>query len=872
MTSIRCRFSNVRPLLFGLSTLIAITFLVGFMAPDACAAQESDALEADWLFQTGNKPTLERVSQEIQWTRSMAARIAAVPDAPDLSNALSALNELEMNITQDDVAKLYLAARRIKRQIMFSHPAVDFEEVLLVDNPYPMYPRKNEQWRAATVEWGHEARHRNGYMAAPGGRLLVLEGLNPGDPVRDISPRGEGSFWRPDLSFKGDKVVFSYQPKDEMSFHLYEVNLDGSDLRQLTEGDYDDMDPIYLPDGHVMFSTSRANTYIRCMPMTFSFVLARCDADGKNIYITSRNNEPDSMPSILNDGRIIYTRWEYTDKPLWRVQSLWSCNPDGTGVASFWGNQSVWPDVLTEARSIPNSDRIMFNAVGHHAWFDGCIGIIDPAAGVNYPQGITKVTADIPWPECGDGPADVAESKDYHASGKFFAYKSPYPLSEELFLVSARHGGHLYNEERDNGWHFKLYLMDVYGNRELIYKGEHNAMYAMPVKPRQKPRQMPDRVAWPKIGGDEELEDGILYSNNVFQDAPDVPREKVKYMRIIKMIPKTYSTWFKSVQHDGPSVGAFQAESVKSVLGTVPVEEDGSVCFKLPPGVAVYFQLLDENYQCIKNMRSFTGVMPGEVRGCRGCHEAGSSAPMNTPISSMSIAAAKGAVAITPPPWGDETISFQRFAQPVFDKHCAACHQGEGKAVKKLDLTLRDSDLNFKRDISRIRVRPEEVTPFKEPYLTLVGGVIGWGQAKPLNELGVPDNLAGVLVVEGYGTNDPKGLATIPAMAVFSPRSKIVQNALSGKHHKVKVPMEDLRRLIAWVDTNGPYLGMEEIRNMYDPAFRGVDDMQVRPRVATAPMIDRFNVRQDGDSWALAGESKLFHGRRARRSRSKERE
>ena len=87
------------------------------------------------------------------------------------------------------------------------------------------------------------------------------------------------------------------------------------------------------------------------------------------------------MPALLNDGRVIYSRWEYTDKPLWRLQKLWTTNQDGTGTAHFWGNQSVWPDHLSEPRPIPGSRRVMFSGVGHHDWWSGSIGIIDPGQG-----------------------------------------------------------------------------------------------------------------------------------------------------------------------------------------------------------------------------------------------------------------------------------------------------------------------------------------------------------------------------------------------------------------------------------------------------------------------------------------------------------
>ena len=223
---------------------------------------------------------------------------------------------------------------------------------------------------------------------------------------------------------------------------MYEIDADGANLTQLTDGCYDDFDPIYLPDGqHILFSTTRGHTYVRCMPPTNAFVLARCDRDGKNIYLTSQNNEPDYLPSVMNDGRVIYTRWEYTDKPLWRAEKLWTVNPDGTQVSTFWGNQSVWPDVMKDVRAIPGSRRVMFTGCGHHDWFAGSLGMIDPDRGLNFPEGLTKITAELPWPEVGNGPVDPIECPDYHRSGNYRAYFSPYPLGEKDFLVSAERDG-----------------------------------------------------------------------------------------------------------------------------------------------------------------------------------------------------------------------------------------------------------------------------------------------------------------------------------------------------------------------------------------------------------------------------------------------
>ena len=240
------------------------------------------------------------------------------------------------------------------------------------------------------------------------------------------------------------------------------MNLDGTGLRQLTDSDYDDIDPIYLPDGHIMFTTTRGNTYVRCGPYIYSYVLARCDADGRNVYLISMNSEPDFVPALLNDGRVVYSRWEYSDKDQNRVQSLWTTLQDGTQTAVLWGNQSVWPDHLAEPRPMPGSGRVMFTVGGtprlvswvhrHHR---------------SEPRDSTSRTGSPGSPLTCPGrrsailPLDRSESPHYHASGRYTGYLAPYPLSEEDFLVSAR-------GEADK---FRIYLMDVHGNRELIYEG-----------------------------------------------------------------------------------------------------------------------------------------------------------------------------------------------------------------------------------------------------------------------------------------------------------------------------------------------------------------------------------------------------------------
>jgi hypothetical protein len=827
---------NRDSLTVAVEAMVLVTLAAVCQAADRTESVEpaTALLQGDWLFQAGGQPGCDRALQEVARARQFAQKLLAFSDAVDLSLELDELGRLQRQLQSQSASsardssaeQLYLDARRVKRRIMFKHPAIDFSEILCIDQPYP----RHDHGAGRIARHGNS--HRNGIKAVPGGKLLIVEGLHPGANVRHVGPETVGSYWRPDLSFDGRQILFCFKPKSDKGFHLYEVGVDGRDPKQLTFGDYDDIDPIYLPDGRIMFVTTRCHTYVRCMPHANSYVLARCDADGGNIYLVSLSNECDWVPALLEDGRVVYSRWEYTDKPLWRIQSLWTANPDGTNTAVFWGNQSVWPDHLAQPRPIPGTHRVMFTAVGHHDWFAGSIGIIDPHKGREFPNGLTKVTADLPWPEVGNGPVDPVESSEYASPGSYDAYQTPFPLSEDLFLVSARRHG----DEK-----FRLYLMDLYGDLELVYEGTHNIWHAMPLKPRRRPPELPDRVQWPGTGNQRRpAAPGVFYSADVYEGVPDLPRGSVKYLRVFQQDHTTFSEGAQTMRWSGPCISIVQEDGVKRILGTTPVHEDGSVCFQVPAGKMLYFQLLDEHYRALQTMRSFTGVMPGESRGCVGCHEMHSAAPPNRAALAIRLSPAE----LAPPPWGDESIGYERFVQPVLDRYCGECHQGDGEGRDELDLTLRPG-YRF----------------MNEPYLTLVGPAI-WQNPK-LTDLTLPNpnkpgvGLAGIFPVETFDAdaivepfkwyNGPKvrpqayaaKYATLRPMTTLSYKSSLIERAMSGKHHNVKVDPVGLRRLIAWVDAMGPYRGEEEILAIPDPEFEGIEDLAIRPRMRTAPRIPR---------------------------------
>ena len=206
----------------------------------------------------------------------------------------------------------------------------------------------------------------------------------------------------------------------------------------------------------------------------------------------------------------------------------------------------------------------------------------------------------------------------------------------------------------------------------------HHILHAIPVRPRTVPPTQLDHVIWPGTGKDRKaVEPGVFFSADVYQGVDEIPRGMVKYLRVFQQDYKTYTTWNKTYRHSGPAVSIVQEEAVKRILSEVPVEADGSVYFKAPAGRTLFFQLLDEDRRCLQTMRSFTGLMPGEQRSCVGCHELHSTTPEH---HVRSAALAKTPCEITPPPWGEDTVGYHRYVQPVLDQYCGQCHQGDGEA------------------------------------------------------------------------------------------------------------------------------------------------------------------------------------------------
>ncbi|MDR0845170.1 MAG: hypothetical protein LBN71_08105, partial [Tannerella sp.] len=368
-----------------------------------------------------------------------------------------------------------------------------------------------------------------------------------------------------------------------------------------------------------------------------------------------------------------------------------------------------------------------------------------------------------------------------------------------------------------------LMLMDTEGNREIINEGEYNIWDAMPVRPRVVPPVYPDNIEWPAYEDRENPKPGILYSNNVYEGVPDEMKGKAKFLRIWSIDHKTYTHWHKrNYVSSGPEISAVQSEGIKKIIGTVPVEEDGSVNFHAPSGIALHFQLLDENQRALQTMKSFTGVQPGESRGCMGCHE---SHTRTLADSKMGKAMRHQPENITPVPWKDISVGYERYVQTALDKYCAKCHQDPSHpGFKAFNATLRPGFLGFKEPYITLLGNPTWSHKYKEAKREEGKGGYGW---------------ADIIMVEGFSTVDTEAYSTVPPMTKLSYKSRLVALMASGKHHGVKVDDESLLRVIHWVDAMGPFYGIEELRQMEDPIFPGSTWLSQKPRVQTAPMVPR---------------------------------
>ncbi len=434
----------------------------------------------------------------------------------------------------------------------------------------------------------------------------------------------------PQVHYDAKKIVMSYRKGGTEHYRLYEINIDGTGLRELTDGDdYDDIEPTYMPDGGIVFVSSRCKRYVNCW-LTQVAVLHRCDADGKNIVALSSNNEHDNTPWPLSDGRVLYTRWEYVDRSQVNFHHLWSANPDGTMQQVWFGN--MHPGItMIDAKPVTGSHKIVASFSPGHGQreHDGVITLVDPSAGPdaeNYAKSISR--------------------------GSHF--RDPWAFSEDCFLTASKHS---------------LIVMNGRGVQQEVFKlsEKERAEGFECHEPRPIVARAREEVIQPRVQPTNNVGYMLLADVNHGRRMEGVKRGEIKKLLVLETLPMPvhYTGGMEPLSYGGTF-------TLERILGTVPVEADGSAYFEVPPLRSVFFVALDENDMSVKRMQSFCTAQPGEQLSCVGCHEHRSQTPLPSPttLAALRKPAAKIASIADAP----DVVDFPRDVQPVLDSLCNDCH------------------------------------------------------------------------------------------------------------------------------------------------------------------------------------------------------
>jgi len=727
---------------------------------------EDALIEWDWRMQDGigtpREPTTWRGACEETIQRGDDLVAEARERGAELRAPLDAWREACRRFRDgEDPSECWLALHRAKRALAVAQPLFPSEPILFT--------------KYVPGSFSHQLTQYYGRYARPGGGVFVLD--NPGRSMgcRELWP-GQlpvGSFMQPELSWDASRVLFAFcdaptPPDDPIQghhgryFHLYEGALGGA-VRQITEGAFDDFAPCYLPDGRIVFISTRRLGWHRCgNPGCENYTLAIANPDGSDPHTISCHETQEWDPAVLNDGRIVYTRWDYVDRHAIFYEQLWTVRADGSSPAALYGNNTLDPVGVWEARAVPGSDRVMATAAAHHAMTAGSIILVDPAVGVDGPGPIARLTPDAPFPE-GEtvvapgwfAPIPGAQIVETPASRRWpgHCYRSPYPLSETQFLAAYSFDS-LIGEPRPNKPNmFGIYWVDSHGNKELLYRDPNIAsLWPVPVRPRERAPLM-------SVASADAEEEGHFVIQDVTEGTPALPGVPLKSLRVLQVVPKS------TPGANNPRVGLANASPGKQVLGTVPIEPDGSAYFEAPAGVPLSFQALDARGCAVQVMRSITYLQPGQTLSCVGCHERRDVAPPNR----EGIASQRQPSRIRPGPDGSKPLSYPLLVQPVLDAKCVSCHGATDPA----------------------------------------GGVGLTGE--PEGEFTVSYNALAprVTIAQWYGGPEFVDLNSEPLAKpdFFGTRGSKLGALIFSDHHGVALSGDDVDRLVTWMDANALFYG-----------------------------------------------------------------
>ncbi len=683
--------------------------------------------------------------------------------------------------------------------------------------------------------WNHEVAQYFGWRQDPGGSVLVLEkpgrSLKTRDLIAGRLPRG--SFLQPRLSYDAKKLLFSFVQTDGAQdpfsvikvneedtnhhyYHLWEVNVDGTGLKQLTDGVYEDFMPEFLPDGDIVFMSSRRKSQSRCFWYGYSnrwqaYTMFRMKPDGSDMQQLSWNDVAEWFPTMSNDGEILFALWDYIDRDAVRHQNLWSRRPDGTNPKAIWGNETPDPHCTFQPRAIPGSRKIAAIASAHHAVTGGPLILIDPSKDENSEEAITHVTPGH-YPEI-DIAGRKAMVKMPNANHPNYSdndwYNSPHPFGEDLFLVAWSRDELKYEPTRRNpDAALGLYVLVSEGNcnvvRELLYRdGRLSAQCPEPLQPRPVPPKWVSQF-------EPELQaacKGEVFISDVHRGLKKVKPGTLKEVRVVQLFPRTAPDQYL------PNTGCGGHENARAVLGTAKVERDGSARFIVPAKVPILFQVLDGEGRAWRTMRSATSLMPGERVSCVGCHESKREASAHA--ATISEAMKKPAQALNVPPEGGRPWGFVENVQPIFDRKCISCHSGDN-APKGVNLT-REVDPRFSHELKVKTVGPRQFSaPFTKSYATLVfteektgrrgnNKQFQWYRHRSYTDKATGERLRMVPNWPEYNL-----VQTTPEGPGVNALGSGLMRKLSKGKHAARVTPEEKRMISTWLDLNALFYGCYE--------------------------------------------------------------
>lgn len=690
----------------------------------------------------------------------------------------------------------------LRRAIAFQNPLLDFEKILFIKHD-----------KMARGE-RHMVDQYNGFNQKKSGGVYVLENpfslgqgeakvksLLAGTTVKNGRLKGksledQGGFISLELDYNAKHIYFAftealhekyilsekekndplkrlkaqhstrghagsyYAFTPERNFQIMRMNAAGSDLTALTDASHNDFDPCVLPNGRIVFVSDRSEGNQRCgARYNSTYTLHAMMPDGSDIIPFSYHDTNEWHPSVDNNGMIIYSRWDYVDRDSDIAHHIWHCYPDGRDPRSYHGNypeireSRPWMELAN--RAIPNSNKYISVAAPHHGQNYGSLVMIDISQKDDGSMSqLKRITPEVHFPESESAPGKMHAKGKHRPNGEI--YGQPWPLSEDFYLCTY---------SMPNGKH-GIYLVDSFGNKELLYQDEKiGCLDPIPFRPRKTPPVIPVQTRQAQKdqmpAGQKNQAMGTVTIMNIYASEYPWPKgAKIKELRIVNPFPKPNYHMGK------PMIGMADQSLARGILGTVPVEDDGSVHFECPTGMGIYFQALDENGLMVQNMRSATYVHPGERLSCIGCHESKHSTPVNT--GRTPVALQRPPSKIQPEATGSYPLTFPRLVQPVLDSKCVACHDKEPRAKS---------------------LRGDEFAQhgWSAAFTTLARHA--WGKSG------------------GNGAiKKNKRSYSLPGQEGFRV-SGLYKILVENDHHGVKLTSGEMRRISAWVDCNSNFYG-----------------------------------------------------------------